>query len=217
VGVARELAPMPAAYGPRAAVLAATGRSPDSTRSARIVLSRHDDAAQREAARAIERACEREGIQVAALQRMLDARKSILDHLVIIYSVLTLASIIVVFVGALGLTSTLTLSVLQRTREIGVMSALGATPRTLATHVWIEGLFLGLLSWAAAVLLTIPVSWALDQACGRIFLKAPLDLQISPRALALWLALVLVLATFSSFQPAWRAARLRVSEALGWT
>jgi len=215
VGVARELAPMPAAYAPRAAVLAATGRSPDSTRTARIVLARHDDQAQREAARALERACEGAGLQVGSLQRMLDARQGILDHLVIIYSVLTLASLIVVFVGGLGLTSTLTLSVLQRTREIGVMSALGATPRTLATHVWIEGLVLGALSWVAALLLTLPVSWALEQACGRIFLKAPLDFHLSPRALVLWLAFVLVLATFSSFHPARRAARLRVNEALG--
>jgi putative ABC transport system permease protein len=217
VGVARELAPMPAAYAPRAAVLAAAGRSPDSARTARIVLERHDDAAQRDAARAIERACERAGLPIAFLQRMLDARQGILDHLVIIYSVLTLASLVVVFVGGLGLTSTLTLSVLQRTREIGVMSALGAAPRTLATHVWLEGMFVGLSSWLAAVLLTLPVSWALEVACGRIFLKAPLDFHVSVRALALWLGLVLVLATFSSFHPALRAARLRVSEALGWT
>jgi putative ABC transport system permease protein len=217
VGVARELAPMPAAYATRAAVLGATGRSPDSSRTARIVLERHDEAAQRAAAGALERACERAGLQVAFLQRMLDARQAILDHLVIIYSVLTTASLVVVFVGGLGLASTLTLSVLQRTREIGVMSALGARPRTLASHVWLEGLFVGLLSWIAAVLITVPVSWALEQACGRIFLKAPLDFHLSPRALALWLLLVLVLATFSSFHPALRAARLRVREALDWT
>jgi len=217
VGVARELAPMPAAYATRAAVLGATGRSPDSSRTARIVLERHDEAAQRAAAGALERACERAGLQVAFLQRMLDARQAILDHLVIIYSVLTMASLVVVFVGGLGLASTLTLSVLQRTREIGVMSALGARPRTLASHVWLEGLFVGLLSWIAAVLITVPVSWALEQACGRIFLKAPLDFHLSPRALALWLLLVLVLATFSSFHPALRAARLRVREALDWT
>ena len=217
VGVARELAPMPAAYAPRAAVLAATGRSPDSARTARIVLERHDEAAQRAAARTLEGACERAGLPVAYLQRMFDARQAILDHLVIIYSVLTLASLVVVFVGGLGLASTLTLSVLQRTREIGVMSALGARPRTLASHVWLEALFVGLLSWIAAVLITVPVSWALEQACGRIFLRAPLDFHLSSRALALWLGLVLVLATFSSFHPALRAARLRVREALDWT
>ncbi len=214
-GVARELAPMPVVYAPREAVLLATGRSPDSTRTARIVLARHDAASEREAAQAIERACEAAGLPVAHVQRMLDAKQGILDHLVIIYSVLTLASLVVVFVGGLGLASTLTLSVLQRTREIGVMGALGATPRTLATHVWLEGLFIGLLSWLAAGLLTLPITYALETACGRIFLKAPLDFYVSPRALVLWLGLVLVLASFSSFHPALRAARLRVRDALG--
>jgi putative ABC transport system permease protein len=148
---------------------------------------------------------------------MLDAKQGILDHLVIIDSVLALASSVVAFVGALALASTLTLSVVQRTRELGVMSALGATPWTLATHVWIEGLVVGLLSFCAAVLLALPLSWALETACGQIFLKAPLDFEVSTRALALWFAIVLVLASISSFAPAFRAARLRVTEALGST
>lgn len=215
VGVARELAPMPTVYAARGHVLAVTGRSLDSTRAVRIVLERHGAAEQKRVARALEQACEAAGLPVTVLQRMEDMKQAILDHLVIIFSILTLASSVVVFVGGLGLTSTLTLSVLQRTRELGVLGALGATPRTLATHVWLEGLALGVLSWFGAVLLTLPLSWALGAACGAIFLKAPLDPWLSPRALALWLGLVLVLATFSSFHPALRAARLRVRDALG--
>src|SRR5262249_38321044 len=95
--------------------------------------------------------------------------------------------------------------------------ALGATPGTLATHVWLEGLLVGLLSWLAAAILTLPLSWALETACGAIFLKAPLDFEVSARALALWLAIVLVIASIASFTPALRAARMRVTEALGWT
>jgi putative ABC transport system permease protein len=214
-GVARELAPMPTVYATRAHVLAVTGRSPDSTRTARVVLERHGAAAERKAARAIEQVFEAGGLRLSHLQRMEDAKQGILDHLVIIFSILTLAASVVVFVGSLGLASTLTLSVLQRTRELGVMGALGATPRTLATHIWLEGLCLALLSWLGAVLLTLPLSWALGAACGNIFLKAPLDLYLSPRAVAIWLGLVLVLGTFSSFHPALRAARLRVRDALG--
>lgn len=215
VGVARELAPMPTVYATRTHVLAATGRSPDSVRTVRVVLAQHGAAAERSAARKLERGFEVAGIRVSHLQRMEDAKQAILDHLVIIFSILTLAASVVVFVGALGLTSTLTLSVLQRTRELGVMGALGATPRTLATHVWLEGLCMALLSWLGAVLLTLPLSYALGAACGSIFLRAPLDFYLSPRALAIWLGLVLVLGTFSSFHPALRAARLRVRDALG--
>jgi putative ABC transport system permease protein len=215
VGVLKELSPMPLIYAPRAAVLEATGASGDSARSVRIVTRAHDDASERAVARAVEHECEVLGIEVSASQRMQDARKGILDHLVIILSILTTASLVVVLVGTLGLTSALTLSVVQRTREIGVLGAIGATPATLARHLWIEAVLIGALSWLAAVLLAVPLSWGLEAACGNIFFKAPLDFYLSPRAAGLWLLLVLVLASLSSFYPARRAARLTVREALG--
>jgi putative ABC transport system permease protein len=214
VGIVRELAPMPVVYASRAAAIALSGRSSDSTRSVRVVLAGHSDADQRTAARAIENAAAERGLMLSGIQRMQDTKKGILDHLVIILSVLTLASLVVLFVGVLGLTTTLTLSVVQRTREFGVMSAIGATPATLARHVWIEALLLGALSGLAALVITVPVSFALEAACGLIFFKVPLDPWISPSASALWLSIVLALATLSSLGPALRASRLTVREAL---
>jgi putative ABC transport system permease protein len=214
VGIASELAPMPVIYAPRAAVLAALGQSPDSTRSVRVETRGHDDASQRAVANALEAEFERRGLPVAHLQRMEDAKQGILDHLVIILSILTLASAVVVFVGSLGLTSTLALGVIQRTREIGVLSAIGATPSTLSRHVWAEGVLFGVLSWVVACLLTLPVSFALEAVCGQIFFKVPLDPYVWPQAPGLWLALVVVLASLSSVYPAQRAARLSVREAL---
>lgn len=214
VGVAKELSPMPVIYAPPVAVRAATGRPPGMARTVRIVTRGHDDAGQRAAARAVEAAFERSGIELAGLQRMLDAKQGILDHLVIILAILTMASAIVVVVGGLGLASTLALSVVQRTREIGVLGAIGATPRTIASQVWFESVLIAALSWVAAIALSAPVSWALETVCGNIFFKAPLDFYLSPGASALWLALVLVLASVSSWTPARRAARLTVREAL---
>ena len=214
VGIVKELAPMPAIYAVPAAVYAATGRDPLVTSSARIVTRRHDDAGQREAAAALERAFAEAGIEVTGMHRMLDMRQAILDHLVIILGTITLATVLVVIVGALGLASTLTLSVVQRTREIGVLGAIGATPGAIASHVWVEGMVIGLLSWVAANVLAAPVTWALETACGRIFFQAPLDFSMSPAASGLWLVLVVVLATLGSAYPALRAARLTVREAL---
>jgi putative ABC transport system permease protein len=128
--------------------------------------------------------------------------------------VLTAAALVVVVVGSLALTSTLTLNVIQRTREIGVLGAIGATPRTIASHVWFEAMVFGLLSWAVANLIALPSSWLLESVTGRIFFGSPLDFRLSPMASALWLLLVVVLATVSSVYPAQRAARLSVREAL---
>ena len=214
VGVVKELSPMPAVYAPPAAVLRLSRRDPGLVRMVRVVTQRHDLEGQQAAARSLERAFEARGIELTALQEMLDVRKSILDHLVIILSVLTFASSIVLLVATLGLTSTLALNVLQRTREIGILSAIGARPRTVAGQVWTEAMLIGLSSWVLGMAIGTPITWALETACGRIFFKTPLDFYLSPTAAALWFGVVVLLASLSSVLPARRAARLTVREAL---
>lgn len=217
VGIVRELMPMATIYTPRQVVLAATGDPGLEARSVRLVTREHDDAGPRAAAREIEAAFEAAGLEIAMLQRMQDLRASVLDHLVIILSILTVASVIVVAVGGLGLASTLALSVVQRTREIGVLGAIGATPGTIARHIWIEALLFGALGWVLSLILTLPMSDALGHVAGNIFLKNPLPLHLSPLAAGLWLAVVFVIATVCSIHPAWRAARMPVYAALSHT
>ena len=214
VGVVHELSPMAVVYAPRAAVLAASGGDGTRTRLARLVTRRRDLTGERDAARAVEAAMAREGFEVAGLQRMTDAQQGILDHLVIIQSMLLFATVVVVLVGVLALASTLALSVVQRTREIGILGAIGARPRTIASHVWAEAMLMGCMSWLVANLLAVPLAWLLESATGRIFFGVPLDFSISFRPSLVWLGLVLVLATVCSLQPAWRASRLTIREAL---
>lgn len=214
VGVSHEIAPMPVVYAAPAAVRAAARRGADSTRTARVVTRAHDAAGQQAAARELERAFAAAGIEVSGLHGVLDEKQGILDHLVIILSTITMASVLVVVVGGLGLASALMLGVLQRTREIGVLGAIGAGPAQVARLVWAEALVLGLLAWALAHVLALPVTWALETACGRIFFKVPLDFSLSPAASAAWLGLTVVLASLASLYPAARAARLTVREAL---
>ena len=128
VGVVKELAPMPVIYTTPSAVLAATGRP--AGWHAQSASSRGSTTTQRSVLRprASSGPSLESGIEVFGMQRMLDVKKSILDHLVIILAILTMAAVIVVFVGALALTSMLSLNVFQRTREIGVLGAIGATP-----------------------------------------------------------------------------------------
>ena len=167
----------------------------------RVVTRGHDDAAQRTAARAIERELRVAGIEVSGMYRMLDMKRSILDHLVIIMTLLTAASLIVVIVGALGLMSTMTVNVVQRTREIGILGAIGATPATIAFHIWIESLAVALASAVLAVLLAIPISAGIGATVGGIFFKAPLELSLSGRGIALWFLVVVVVASLASIYP----------------
>ena len=216
VGVAKELDPAPIAYAPSRAVLEAAGLPIGTARSLRVVTRRHDSGGQLSVSRDLERLFRRAGVGVLAIQPLLDRRKAIDDHLVIIRSALVFASALVLLVGALGMTSALTLNVLERTREIGVLGAIGAAPRTIARNVVFEGMLMGALSWCAALALAVPVTWILGTVAGRIFIRSPLAFYMSPGAAAVWLALVIVLSGFSSFYPAWRAGRLAVREALAY-
>jgi putative ABC transport system permease protein len=121
-----------------------------------------------------------------------------------------------VLVGGLGLMSTLTLNVFERTREIGILSAIGATPRTIARDVLFEGMVMAVLSWSVAVIAAIPITFALDAATGQMFIRKALNFYMSPGAVTVWLLLVLILAALSSFYPARRSAQLAVKEALAY-
>jgi len=216
VGVAKELVPGRTVYAPRRSILAASGQSGDLTRSVRIVTHSHDIPSQVAASKAIERALDHAGISVGGIHALSDSRKAFADHLVIIKSALIFAALLVVFVGGLGLTTTLSLNVLERTREIGILSAIGATPRTIARGVVLEGIVMAILSWFVAVVVAIPITFALDAATGKMFVRSALEFFMSPVAVAGWLLLVVVLAAISSFHPAQRAARMAIREALAY-
>ncbi|HEX7830911.1 MAG TPA: FtsX-like permease family protein, partial [Thermoanaerobaculia bacterium] len=211
VGVVKELGSGATAYASRATV-ARLMNDVALTRNARVVTRSHSA----ETAQQVERALQRANLPVAHVQRLTDRRRSIEDHLVIIESAIFFAATLVVLVGALGLMSTLTLNVVSRTRELGVLSAIGATPRTIASHIVFEGVLTGVLSWCVAVVISMPATWLMDRATGRIFIKTPVEFLISPRALATWLALIVILGALTSFYPAWRATRIPVREALSY-
>lgn len=213
-GVVKEIAAPPTVYAAPATILAALERTADFTRGARIVTREHDLAGQLRAAAAVERALAAEGIAVAGIQSRRDWMKAFEDHLVIIMSALLLAAGLVVLVGGLGLTSTLALNVMERTRELGVLAAIGATPGVLAWFVVFEGVLMGLASWVVAIALSIPATMGVGAVAGRIFIRTPLDYVTSPAALPAWLVLVVVLAALASLYPALHASRMEIREAL---
>jgi putative ABC transport system permease protein len=113
------------------------------------------------------------------------------------------------------LVGTLSLNVLERTREFGVLRAIGAADGAVRAIVLTEGLLIGLLSWLGATLLAVPV--------GRLFVeivatltRTPLPYAFAPLGVLVWLAIALVLAALASIVPARRAVRLSVRAALAY-
>src|SRR5262249_5253004 len=125
------------------------------------------------------------------------------------------AAVLMAAVGSLGLASTLSIGVLQRTRELGVMNAIGATPGLVARMVVGEGLLVGALGWILAVVLAVPLTLGLGGVLGTAgAFGAPLSVLVSPSGALAWLGVTSVVSLAASLIPASRASRLTVREAL---
>lgn len=119
-------------------------------------------------------------------------------------------------VGGLGLGNTMALNVLERSREIGVLRALGARRPLLRRLVLVEGLLIALASAALAVPLAVPLTLALDRIMGNALLGSPLTFAFSWPAAVAWLALVIAIALVACWLPADRAARMTIREAVSY-
>src|SRR5690606_17290176 len=134
---------------------------------------------------------------------------------IIVYLLLAMG-VLIASVGALGLAGTMSTNVLERTREIGVMRAIGASDGSVLRIVIVEGVFIGLISWLFGAMLAYPVGLLLAQTVGAVLFQQALPYVFSAGGLATWLVIVVVLAVLASFLPAWRASRLTVREVLAY-
>ncbi len=134
---------------------------------------------------------------------------------VIVFALLAM-SVLIAVVGGLGLMGTMSLNVLERTREIGVMRAIGASDGRVLQVVMVEGIVLGVLSWMLGVLLSFPISRLLSDTVGIQLFSFPLSFSFSVDGAIIWLIIAVTLAALASFLPAWRASRVTVRDVLAY-
>jgi ABC-type antimicrobial peptide transport system permease subunit len=120
-------------------------------------------------------------------------------------------SFLAILIGGLGMLNTMLMSVLERTREIGVRRALGWRRRSVLGMVLRESLVLGLLGGALGILIGIALGRLVSMLPGLYGGMAPLySLKIFVQALIV----AAVAGTIGGLYPAWRATRMRPVEAL---
>ncbi|MFM8320863.1 MAG: FtsX-like permease family protein [Chloroflexota bacterium] len=134
----------------------------------------------------------------------------------ILLVVLLLVALILAVIGGLGLTGAMGLNVLERTREIGVLRAVGASHASVRQVVVVEGAVVALISWGLSALLSYPVGLALSEAVVRITFGTGASFQYSALGLFAWLATVLLIGLGASLAPARDAVRLTVREVLNY-
>ncbi|MEX2177599.1 MAG: FtsX-like permease family protein [Gemmatimonadaceae bacterium] len=213
VGVA-ETGPSAAAYVPRdalAPIVSNGGASLAVVASALAGPASHLDLVQR-----IRSDLTDAGIEVGSGQLLAQQRRVVEDHLLLVAGFLGVMAQLMIVVGGLGLASTMSLGVLERTREIGVLRAIGARHRSILTMVQVEGLVIAVLSWLVAIPLSLVMSVALGDAFGRVMLKVPVILVPEAGAVLRWLAVVVVVSIAACAWPAYRAMRVSTRTALSY-
>lgn len=113
--------------------------------------------------------------------------------------------------SVLGLINTLAINVIERTREIGLMRAVGATRRQVSRMILAESILLTLLGTALGILAGLWMGYALISAMTSIF-KIPYFLPGTE--LLIVIAMGLLIGVAAAWLPARQAARLNVIEAL---
>jgi putative ABC transport system permease protein len=130
------------------------------------------------------------------------------------FRVLYIMEVVTLALILFGLTDALAAGVIERTRVLGLMRAVGVRRGRIFGMVLLEGVALGVLGLllAAAVGLGLSAFWVWVQF--PMILGWGLDYEIPGRFVAVAVVMTIVLSLLGSLAPSFRAARLQVSEAL---
>jgi len=214
VGVAREaFSPSGIAYVPLSFI---QQRQPGMVNNLRLSLDRADPDSISLVKANLDLNLEQQGVRARSGTSKAESRFAFDEHMLMIYVFLIVMSAIIGGVGGLGLMTTMSLNVFERRREMGVMRALGATPRIVWLIVASEGIVVGVLSWTIAALLAWPISKMIGEFLVSVMFQSGLDFVFEPLGLVIWIVVSIGLSGAASFIPAWRASRVTVREALAY-
>jgi putative ABC transport system permease protein len=215
VGIVQSPTQRPFLYAPTAALDTLTR---DAGRASFLMLltDRHDPASQLATGNAVRDVLDRAGMKVSATQTRSETRASIDTLFDTMLTFVSVMALLLGVVGGLGLAGTMTMNVVERSREIGVMRAIGARDAAVLLVFLAEGLLIGFLAWLIGMAASLPISKVLSDALGQAFVQRPLAFAPAVDGIVLWFVVVGVLALVASLLPSWRATRLAVREVLAY-
>ncbi len=156
----------------------------------------------------------RNNIKISATMTMPQERQTSNMSYSYMVGMLTSVAIIITLVGGIGLMGSLSISVIERTKEIGVLRAIGAHTGIILRMYLLEGLAQALLSWMITVPLALLAAPLMSDALGNVLFGDVLDFRFNFGAVMIWLGVVLVVGTLASILPARHASQVSVRQSL---
>lgn len=141
---------------------------------------------------------------IRSMQEMVETMTSMTDTLTTLLGSIAAISLLV---GGIGVMNIMLVSVLERTREIGIRKALGAVERDIWSQFLYEATFLCLVGGVIGVI----IGWGVAFVINRLGIMST---QVSPDIIILAVSVSLAIGVFFGFYPAWNASRLNPIEAL---
>ncbi len=215
VGITRQKMTGAMAYVTSVTYAKMTGQN-ELYKSYRIIMDQHDNKSIDATTKQIEAALSRQQIRVSASITENMLRQEVDAHFDLLVNALLFISILMALVGALGLGSSMSTNVAERTREFGIMRSIGASSGVVIRNVIVEGLFIGLMSWCIAIVLALPLSAAIGAFLGKLLFDEAFPLVISQATLWIWLCIVASTSILASAYPAWKASRLSIRESFAY-
>ncbi len=182
----------------------------------RIVTTEHDTVIQEAVSRRVDEVFRKRGFLVSKVEAGNTLNESIFSYINILIVFLLLLAILTALVGSIGLAGTLSMNVMERTREIGVMRAIGAYDKIVIRLVIIEGLVISMISFVLSVILSFPITSLLSNVVSMAIFNAPAQFAFTAQGFLIWLGLILVLSIVASIIPARSASRMTIREVLAY-
>lgn len=215
VGVAREIMTGSQLYINQKSHEHLFGQAGTST-TFRIALKQYDAASIKEAVAKIEADLSRANISTRSSITETMMGTALDEHTAVLIVILLLMALLMAGVGALGLASAMGTSVVERTREFGIMRTIGGRSSTILKNLIGEAVLIGSMSCVLATALAIPLAMGLGLINRGMNSGLSLPILFSPSAALIWLVGVVGLSVAASAMPARRAARLSIRDTLAF-
>ena len=184
--------------------------------SYRVVLDNHDPANQKLMSEKLDQYFRDLGYQLREAKTGKSTMQRASEYLDILIAFLLIMAILTASVGSIGLAGSMSMNVLERTREIGIMRSIGAVDKKIMEMVIIEGTVVGVISWFLGCIVSITITFLLNNIISVTIFNSPIQVIFTWTGYTLWLMLVLALSAVASILPARNAARLTIREVLAY-